>query len=83
MQTDKDKIHYSCLHPVWPPNRIGDFCPIVECGGKISKCEILPRFITQTISGKKRRLTNLRTKALETESEISKLQALLQKEAAL
>jgi len=32
---------YGCLHPGWPQNQAGDFCPIVTCGGEKSKCEAL------------------------------------------
>jgi len=30
---------YGCLHPEWPENKAGDFCPIVRCGAKQAKCE--------------------------------------------
>ena len=30
---------YGCLDKEWPHNQNGDFCPIVECGGDIDKCE--------------------------------------------
>lgn len=30
---------YGCLHPAWPQNQDGDFCPIVECGGDPKDCE--------------------------------------------
>jgi len=25
----------------WESNRMGDFCPIVECGGDKSKCDLI------------------------------------------
>jgi len=31
---------YGCLHPDWPQNRDGDFCPIVYCNGDPKKCEL-------------------------------------------
>ena len=31
---------YGCLHKAWPPNRHGDFCPMVECDGERAKCEL-------------------------------------------
>lgn len=30
---------FGCTHMAWPMNRGGDFCPIVDCGGDVSKCE--------------------------------------------
>lgn len=34
------KWKYGCLHPKWPQNKAGDFCPIVDCGGLKEKCEL-------------------------------------------
>jgi hypothetical protein len=31
---------YGCLHPAWPENQEHDFCPIVNCGGDPTKCEV-------------------------------------------
>ena len=31
---------YGCTHKAWPMNRYGDFCPIVECGGNVSNCDL-------------------------------------------
>ena len=31
---------YGCLHPIWPANQEGDFCPIMNCNGESSKCKI-------------------------------------------
>jgi hypothetical protein len=31
---------YGCLHPSWQQNKDGDFCPIVKCNGRVSKCEL-------------------------------------------
>ena len=31
---------YACRHPDWELNRIGDFPPIVRCGGQFDKCEL-------------------------------------------
>jgi hypothetical protein len=30
---------YGCLHPSWRVNQDGGFCPIVNCGGVVAKCE--------------------------------------------
>lgn len=35
---------YGCNHPSWPQNKDGDFCPIVDCGGKIARCELPKRY---------------------------------------
>jgi len=32
---------YGCLNMGWESNRMGDFCPIVECGGDKSKCDLI------------------------------------------
>ena len=35
---------YGCLHPHWPQNKAGDFCPVVKCGGRVAKCELPKRY---------------------------------------
>lgn len=35
---------YGCLHPGFPDNKQGDFCPLVDCGGEYSKCELITMF---------------------------------------
>ena len=42
------KWKYGCLHPAWPQNQAGDFCPIVKCAGKTSKCELPNGYIEPT-----------------------------------
>ena len=39
---------YGCLHPAWPQNQVGDFCPIVNCGGILKNCEIPNKRIEPT-----------------------------------
>ena len=40
---------YGCLHPSWPQNKEGDFCPFVECGGHKSKCEIPELYLNKEV----------------------------------
>ncbi len=55
---------YGCNNKAWPPNRAGDFVPIVMCDGIQSKCEIPKKYFRDRINGLKRRITN-RKKAVE------------------
>ncbi|MCP4393334.1 MAG: hypothetical protein GY804_03560 [Alphaproteobacteria bacterium] len=31
---------FICSHPSWESNKIGDFEPVVECGGDIKDCDM-------------------------------------------
>ena len=42
-QVDEERRRYGCLHPEWPENRKGEFCPLVDCDGDILKCELLSK----------------------------------------
>jgi len=75
-QVDEKNWHYGCLHKAWPQNREGDFCPFVECGGNPAKCEVPEKHIKNTLSGKKRKLTNARRKIEAIETEIRELEDL-------
>jgi len=39
---------YGCTHIAWPQNEVGDFCPIVDCGGDPSKCKIPNWWLTSS-----------------------------------
>jgi hypothetical protein len=39
-QTNPKKWRYGCTHKAWPQNKHGDFVPLVDCDGQISKCEL-------------------------------------------
>lgn len=67
--------HYGCTHKAWPQNRF-DFCPFVECGGQVAKCEIPERFLKNIIRGKRRQITNVLEKIARVEEEISELEYL-------
>ena len=56
---------YGCAHKAWPQNRAGDFVPIVNCDGKLDKCEIALTQLKHLIAGKKRRIKNLERKIKE------------------
>ncbi len=68
---------YGCLHAAWPQNKYDDFCPIVQCGGEISKCEILEKLIRRMMAGWKQRVKNACTKIEGFEQEIEELEELL------
>ena len=69
-QTDPDKWHYGCLHKAWPANKYNDFCPLVECDGKTTKCELKgTKSIKRYISGKKRVVDNLEKKYKEAKED--------------
>ncbi len=55
---------YGCLHKAWPANRYGDFCPIVNCNGEKSKCDLkgYKPILGRYIGGLKRRLKNAEAK---------------------
>ena len=67
---------YGCSHKAWPPNRVGDFVPIVNCDGKPKKCEIPLKLLRNMQNGLVRRVSN-RKKAIEQyENEIAEMVAL-------
>jgi len=68
---------YGCTHEAWPQNRHRDFCPIVECEGKISKCGIPKKFIQRMINGRKQRIKNAYGKARKCLKDIKELKKLL------
>lgn len=55
---------YGCTHKAWPPNRNGDFVPIVNCDGNSEKCEIPLKLLRNMRNGLVRRILN-RKKAIE------------------
>lgn len=62
-QIDKDKWHYGCLHKAYPQNKYGDFCPFVECGGKMGKCELKKtKLLKRYMTGLKTRINNQKKK---------------------
>ncbi len=72
-QVDENAWHYGCLHPAWPENRQGDFCPFVDCNGEPAKCEIPPRLLKNMIAGKKRKITNALKRMMNTQAELEEL----------
>lgn len=56
---------YGCTHPAWPQNKMGDFVPIVDCGGDPAKCDLCNRtkHIGRYIGGMKRRVANAEARA--------------------
>lgn len=76
MQVNPDRWEYGCLHKAWPINRRGDFCPIVNCGGDTSKCEIPLKSLNNLVGGKKRTLKRLYTKIQQQENELNELMTL-------
>lgn len=68
---------YGCRHEAWPQNRLGDFVPLVDCGGEMAKCEIPARLIKMMIRGRRVRIKNAKEKAVQYEREVDDLLALL------
>lgn len=64
---------YGCTHKAWPANREGDFCPIVDCGGNIEKCEIKLPKISRLIGGKKRSIASREYKIRQLNEELEEL----------
>jgi len=64
---------YGCTHPAWPQNRpkYGGFCPIVECGGELEKCEIPDKLIGRYTGGLKRSITCLEKKLASKEAALA------------
>ena len=61
---------YGCLHPGFPANKMGGFCPLVDCGGEYAKCELV------TMLGKIEMLDKKERKFLGwTRKRIEKLQS--------
>jgi hypothetical protein len=73
-QTDDKEWKYGCLHPVWPSNKEGDFCPLVKCGGKLKKCEVPIKFLKSALIGQRARARNAYSKARKAEHEIAILE---------
>jgi len=69
---------YGCTHYAWPQNRMGDFCPIVNCNGKYTKCEIPAKFLKAFIRGQNARIKNAKAKVQKAENELMELGLLLQ-----
>lgn len=64
-QIDDDKWHYGCLHKAYPSNKYGEFCPFVECGGIIKKCELKGSKILSRYIGGKRKSYNYQKSKLD------------------
>lgn len=76
-QIDPDKWHYGCLHPAFPSNRYGDFCPLVDCGGDKNKCELKgAKFINRYRAGLRTRRRNAEIKAEKYDAMIKELNEL-------
>ena len=65
---------HGCKCPVWYPNRIGDFVPIVKCKGDRNKCPLKDKecrkMIGTYISGKQHSLNYTKKKAERLQKEI-------------
>ena len=71
---------HGCKCPVWYPNRIGDFVPIVKCKGDRSKCPLKDKecrkMIGTYISGKQRSLNYTKKKTERLQKEIDEVKEL-------
>lgn len=70
---------YGCLHPVWLPNRQGDFCPIVNCGGDQDNCEIPMKNMGKYINRKRNNIKKLISKIGKMDEEVIELENLMRK----
>ena len=70
---------YGCTHEAWPQNQMGDFVPIVDCGGTPKKCNISPKYLKSMLNGYRRRVKNAYDRAHKYEQEIKKLEKMISK----
>lgn len=79
-QVNFDKWMYGCLHKAWPQNKYGDFCPLVDCDGKISKCEFkkpsAKKMVSYYLRGKKLSLKYVKEKMERLTKEIEEIEKL-------
>ncbi len=75
-QVGPNKV-YGCKCPVWYPNRVGDFVPIVKCKGDMNKCPLKDKeyrkMIGTYISGKHRSPNYAKKKAERLQKEINEI----------
>ena len=73
------KWRYGCLHPGFPANKFGDFCPLVDCGGQFRKCDLVKMYdelLVMDIKSRKefgwteKRLAKLKDQTEEIKSKI-------------
>ena len=68
---------HGCTHKAWPGNRVGDFVPIVECGGLIAKCDLKQtKLLVAYRRGLALRLKNSQRKAAELATLIAEVDVL-------
>ena len=67
---------YGCTHKAYPSNQVGDFVPIVNCGGIQSKCAIPKKLLRNRRNGLLRRIVNRKKAIAQYEIEIAELVSL-------
>ena len=55
---------YGCTHKAWPANKHGDFCPIVDCSGVKTNCDLPAKLLGNYKRGLKVRIKNAEKKIL-------------------
>lgn len=54
---------YGCKHKAWPANRVGDFVPLVQCGGLIAHCDLVKsKLLSHYKRGLRARVNNAQKK---------------------